>query len=168
MVCYARSATSIGAVALVAFVVFGRAAAHLIDVTALMVAVSVVAGGTAIAAGLIFLALRSVRRRRALAGGCVACQLKCQHAMTGTVASRAGAGAFGAGAGRLWLVSSVDRGASAAGSASVRGPAIPDQRPVVPDQRPVVKVPAPRWPDSPLRADAPRQQVPVPAAAAAH
>jgi hypothetical protein len=180
MVCYARSATGIATITLIAVLIFGRAAVHLLNVAALMVSISIVAGGTAVLAGLVFLALRSVRRRRALAGGCVACQLKCQHAMTDAASGfGAGDGVFAGRAGRLWLVSSVDRGAPAQRPAParrgvpergpVRGPAIPDRRPlvarqqpVVAGQMPVVVVPAPRWPDRPLHSDVPREPAPVP------
>jgi hypothetical protein len=43
----------------------------------------------------------SVRRRRAVAGGCVSCQFRCQHAMTGPAMTGPGR--------RLWLVTTADR-----------------------------------------------------------
>jgi hypothetical protein len=131
MFCYARRATSMTGIALVAIVLFGAPTVHFLNVAALMTAIAVVAGGTAAAGALVFVALRSVRKRRALAGGCVACQLKCQHAMTSFGAPRAS---------RLWLVSTVNRSAPA-----------PGREPVIPDRRTVVDLPLPRWPDAPLR-----------------
>jgi len=127
-------------IALVAIILFGSPTVHFLNVAALMTAIAVVAGGTAAAGALVFLGLRSVRRRRTLAGGCVACKLKCQRAMT----------SFGAsGASRLWLVSTVNRSTPT-----------PDH-----PARPVVDLPLPRWPDAPLRtATAPRHvSAPLPA-----
>jgi hypothetical protein len=161
MVCYARRAASIAGIALVILLVFGRSAAHALDMAALMVAIGVVAGGTLLAALLVFVALRSVRRKRALAGGCVACQLKCQHAQVGTAGAR---GAVKIPPARLWLVSTADRVANgqagvtprpavAARPAAVPARAAVTARAAVPSAvvaRPAaVVLPAPRWPDAP-------------------
>ena len=58
MVCYARPAGRMAAVVLVVLLVFGRHVGHFFDAAALTVAITVAAGG------------------------CVSCQLRCQHAMT--------------------------------------------------------------------------------------
>jgi hypothetical protein len=130
-------------IAIVAIVLFGSPTVHFLNVAALMTAIAVVAGGTAATGALVYLALRSVRKRRALAGGCVACQLKCQHAMTSFGAPRPT---------RLWLVSTVDR--------SVPAPVRSVREAAIPDRRPVVDLPLPRWPDAPLLTDA-RERVPA-------
>src|ERR1700677_408096 len=102
MVCYARPASRIAALLLVVFLVFGRSAAHFLDATALLVAIAVAVGGAAVAAAVAFMVFRAVQRRQAAAGGCVSCQLRCQHAMTEQPR-------------RLVMVSIVNRGADRAG-----------------------------------------------------
>src|ERR1700684_2333346 len=97
MVCYARPASRMAALLLVVFLVFGRSAAHFLDATALLVAIAVAVGGAAVAAAVAFVVFRAVQRRQAAAGGCVSCQLRCQHAMTEQPR-------------RLLMVSTVDRG----------------------------------------------------------
>src|ERR1700683_3332364 len=82
MVCYARPAFRMAALLLVIFVAFGRPAGHLLASTALIVGIAMAVGGAALAAAIAFAVFLSVRRRRAAAGGCVSCQLRCQHAMT--------------------------------------------------------------------------------------
>ena len=87
MVCYARPAIRMAAIVLVVLVILGRAGAHLFPghffgTAALIIAVTAAAGGAAVAAALAFAAFGSIRRRRAVAGGCVHCQFRCQHAMT--------------------------------------------------------------------------------------
>jgi hypothetical protein len=89
------------ALLLVVFLVFGRSAAHFFDAAALMVSIAVAVGGAAVAAAVAFAVFRSVQRRRAAAGGCVSCQLRCQHAMTDQPR-------------RLLMVSTVDREAGRA------------------------------------------------------
>src|ERR1700733_12059380 len=98
MVCYARPAVRMAALLLVVFVVFGRSAGHFFASTALIVGLAMAVGGAAPAGAVAFTVFLSVRRRRAAAGGCVSCQLRCQHAMTEPRR-------------RLLLVSMVDRGA---------------------------------------------------------
>jgi hypothetical protein len=88
MVCYARPALRMAAVVLVLLVILGRSGAqlfpgHFNGAAALMVAISVAAGVAVVAAALTFVAFGSIRRRRAVAGGCVHCQFRCQQAMTG-------------------------------------------------------------------------------------
>jgi hypothetical protein len=132
MVCYARPAFRMAALLLVVLVVFGRSAGHFLASTALIIGIAMAVGGAALAAAVAFTVFLSVRRRRAAGGGCVSCQLRCQHAMTEQPR-------------RLLLVSMVDRGAaggsrgadSPAGRAGAAGPA----RPAGPA--------APRWPDRP-------------------
>jgi hypothetical protein len=87
MVCYARPAIRMAAIVLVVLLILGRAGAHLFPghffgTAALIIAVTAAAGGAAVAAALAFAAFGSIRRRRAVAGGCVHCQFRCQHAMT--------------------------------------------------------------------------------------
>jgi hypothetical protein len=97
MVCYARRATGILSIAIAALFLFGADTAHLFNVAGLLASLAIVFGGAAVGAAAAFVTLRSVRRRRALAGGCVSCQLRCQHAMTGPEQQR------------LWLISSAKR-----------------------------------------------------------
>ena len=110
MVCYARPASRMAALLLVVFLVFGRSAGHFLDSAALFVAIAVAVAVAAVAAAVAFTMFLSVRRRRAAAGGCVSCQLRCQHAMTEQPR-------------RLLLVSTVDRG-SAGGSRGADKPAV--------------------------------------------
>ncbi|MGH3202112.1 MAG: hypothetical protein ACRDP5_08705, partial [Streptosporangiaceae bacterium] len=108
---------------LVVFLVFGRSAEHYLDSAALFVAIAVAVAVAAVAAAVAFTMFLSVRQRRAVTGGCVSCQLRCQHAMTEQPR-------------RLLLVSTVDRGAAgrSRGSDGAAVPAAPA---------------APRWPDRP-------------------
>src|ERR1700677_5061730 len=130
MVCYARPASRMAALLLVVFLGFGRSAAHFLDATALLVAIAVAVGGAAVAAAVAFVVFRAVQRRQAAAGGCVSCQLRCQHPMTEQPR-------------RLVMVSIVNRGADRAGEPS--GPGELAAAPRWPD-RPAA---APRWPDRP-------------------
>jgi hypothetical protein len=123
MVCYARPASRMAALLLVVFLVFGRSAGHFLDSAALFVAIVVAVAVAAVAAAVAFTMFLSVRRRRAAAGGCVSCQLRCQHAMTEQPR-------------RLLLVSTVNRGA-AGGSRRADASAG------------VAEAAAPRWPDRP-------------------
>ena len=100
MVCYARPASMLAAILVVALLVFGAPVSHFLDTAALAIALTAATGGTAVAAALVFAAFMSTRRRRAAAGGCVSCQFRCQHAMTEP--SR-----------RMWLVTTADRRAPA-------------------------------------------------------
>src|ERR1700733_11463822 len=120
MVCYARPAIRMAALLLVLFLAFGRPAEHYLDSVALFMAMAVAVAVAAVAAAVAFTMFLSVRRGRAAAGGCVSCQLRCQHAMTEQPR-------------RLLLVSTVDRGAVSR-PVSPAGPAAPA---------------APRWPDRP-------------------
>ena len=83
MVCYARPASRLAAIMLVAWLVFAMPVRHYFDNAALVMAVTVATAGAVVAAALAFVIFMSVRRRRAAAGGCVSCQFRCQHAMTG-------------------------------------------------------------------------------------
>lgn len=150
MVCYARWAYSLVGVVLVGFLLLGQPAAHFLAVEALMVSLSIVIGGAALAAALAVITFRSVQRRRALAGGCTGCQFKCQHAMT--VPHRPT---------RMWLATSVDRGAPATSRTPALAP-VPTLAPTLAPEREVVMLPTPRWPDRPLRAETPPEQVRVP------
>jgi hypothetical protein len=127
MVCYARRATGILSVAIVAMFLYGGSTAHLLNIAPLLVSLAIVLGGAAIAAVAAFVALRSVRRRRSLNGGCVSCQLRCQHAMTGAPPAR------------LWLISTTDRGAP-----------VPEKTLIPMPRVPVRDTTGPRWPDRPL------------------
>jgi hypothetical protein len=157
MVCYAQRLITMTCIALVAFLLLGKAVTHSLDVASLVVSVSAVVAGTAVAAAIAFVSFRSVRRRRALAGGCVACTFKCQHAMTEARPSR------------MWLVSTVDRAASGqVGRAAHPGRACTGaahpraQHPAagLPSKQ-IVSLPMPRWPDRPLHAQPPAP-VPLP------
>jgi hypothetical protein len=82
MVCYARPASRMAALLLVVFLVFGRSVGHFFDSAALTVAIAVAVGVAALLAAVAFTVFLSTRQRRAVAGGCVSCQFRCQHAMT--------------------------------------------------------------------------------------
>ena len=112
MVCYARPAIRMAAVVLVVILVFGRSVGHFFDAAALMAAIAVAAGGAAVAAALAFATFGSIRRRRAVAGGCVNCQFRCQHAMTEQPRRRL-------------VVSTVDHGGAAGAGPGQRGAAVP-------------------------------------------
>src|SRR5579872_5467230 len=138
MVCYARPAIRMAAVLLVVFLVFGRSMGHVLDSAALFAAIAIAVGGAALAAAVAFTVFLSVRQRRAATGGCVSCQLRCQHAMTEQPR-------------RLPLVSMVDRGAAAGARRPAlpvvaAGPAVSAGR-VVSAGRPGPA--GPRWPDRP-------------------
>jgi hypothetical protein len=96
MVCYARPAGRMAAIILLVFLVFSRPISHYFDAAALVVAITVAIAVAAAAAAVAFGVFLTVRRRRAAAGGCVSCQLRCQHAMTEQP--------------RRLLISTVDRG----------------------------------------------------------
>ena len=132
MVCYARPAFRMAALLLVIFVAFGRPAGHLLASTALIVGIAMAVGGAALAAAIAFAVFLSVRRRRAAAGGCVSCQLRCQHAMTEPRR-------------RLLLVSMVDRDAARPAVPAAVRPAAP----AVPAVPAPVRPAAVRWPDRP-------------------
>ena len=101
MVCYARPASRLAAIMLVAWLVFAIPVRHYFDNAALVMTVTVATAGAVVAAALAFVIFMSVRRRRAAAGGCVSCQFRCQHAMTGPAMTGPGR--------RLWLVTIADR-----------------------------------------------------------
>jgi hypothetical protein len=82
MVCYARPASRMAALVLVVLLVFGRPVGHFFDDAALIVAIAVAVGGAALLAAVAFTVFLSTRQRRAVTGGCVSCQFRCQHAMT--------------------------------------------------------------------------------------
>jgi hypothetical protein len=138
MVCYAQRLITMSCIALVAFLLLGKAVTHSLDVASLVVSVSAVVAGTALAAAIAFLSFRSVRRRRALAGGCVSCSFKCQHAMTEARPAR------------MWLVSTVDRAASGQAPGCGTGQAAAGA--AHPGAPHIVPLPMPQWPDRPLRA----------------
>ncbi|MGH3190409.1 MAG: hypothetical protein ACRDPY_37275 [Streptosporangiaceae bacterium] len=122
------------ALVLVAFGIFERPVGHFVDAAALVVAIAVAVAVAAALAALAFVAFLSTRRRRARAGGCVSCTLRCQHAMT-------------EGPRRLLLISITDRTPVApssvpASSAPASGPAAAGVRAVVPAGRslPVVSI----------------------------
>jgi hypothetical protein len=82
MVCYARPVGRMATIALVVFLVFGKAAGHFVGAAAVAVAITVTAVVAAVAVTAALAALSSTRRRRAAAGGCVRCRFSCQHPMT--------------------------------------------------------------------------------------
>src|SRR6516164_7613848 len=126
MVCYARPAGRMAAVVLVVLLVFGRHVGHFFDAAALTVAITVAAGGAAVSAAVAFAVFQSIRRRRAAAGGCVSCQLRCQHAMTEQPR-------------RLLVVSTVERAPVQRAPVAARNAAVAAR-----DGRA-----GPRWPDRP-------------------
>ena len=143
MVCYARPAGRLAAIVLVAWLVFAVPVSHFFDTAALVTAVMVATVGAAAAAALAFATFMSIRRRRAAAGGCVSCQFRCQHAMTGPPR-------------RLWLVTTADRRPGADRPATAPGhPGAPGHRGTAPGRSVQILLPmpavqsAPRWPDRP-------------------
>src|SRR5580658_9885069 len=116
MVCYARPAGRMAAIILLVFLVFSRPISHYFNTAALVVAITVAIAVAAALAAVAFGVFLAVRRRRAAAGGCVSCQLRCQHAMTEQPR-------------RLLLVSTVDRGAADGwrGADGPAGPRWPDR-----------------------------------------
>jgi hypothetical protein len=154
MVCYARPASRLAVIVLVAWLVFAVPVSHFFDTAALVTAVTVATAGAAVAAALAFATFMSTRRRRAAAGGCVSCQFRCQHAMTEPTR-------------RLWLVSTVDRRPpEPARSVSVLLP-MPTVRSAAPAPAAAgvhaegCGLPVPRWPDRPaLRAGQVSRRVP--------
>ena len=83
LVCYARPASLLAAIVVVAWVVFAGPASHFFSTAAVLAAVLTATAVAATAAALAFAAFMSTRHRRAAAGGCVNCRFRCQHAMTG-------------------------------------------------------------------------------------
>ena len=148
MVCYARPASRLAAIVLVAWLVFAGPVSHFFDTAALVTAVMVATAGAAVAAALAFATFMSVRRRRAAAGGCVSCQFRCQHAMTEPDR-------------RLWLVTTADRrppGPAADRPATAPGhPGTPGHRGTAPARSVPILLPVP----------AVRSAAPAPAAAGA-
>ncbi|MGH3153470.1 MAG: hypothetical protein ACRDOB_22435 [Streptosporangiaceae bacterium] len=131
MVCYARPAGRMAAIILLIFLVFSRPVSHYFDTAALVVAITVAIAVAAALAAVAFGVFLAVRRRRAAAGGCVSCQLRCQHAMTEQPR-------------RLLMVSTVDRGAARA-PAAVRNQATAR----LPARAVDHGASGPRWPDRP-------------------
>ncbi len=137
MVCYARPAGRFAVLLIGALLVFSRPVSHFLDTAAFVVAATVTTGAAAVAAVLVFASFMSTRRRRASAGGCVSCQFRCQHAMTGP--SR-----------RPWLVTTADRTEPAGrlGSPGARPGPVLLPLPSVRSARPSEA--APHWPHQPL------------------
>jgi hypothetical protein len=168
MVCYARPASGLAAIIVVAWLVFSRPVSHFFDTAALVAAVTVATAGAAVAAALVFATLMSTRRRRAAAGGCVNCQFRCQHAMTQPAMTQP---AMTRPARRLWLVSTADRRPQGPAPSHPGGSGPPSPAPgrSVPVLLPMPAVrsagpAAPRWPDRPAhRASQVSHQAPRPA-----
>jgi hypothetical protein len=139
MVCYARAAGKVAAIALIVFLAFGRIVSHYLGEAAILVAITLATAGASIAAALAFAAFLSTRRNRA-AGGRVSRAFRCQHAMTEQPR-------------RLALVSSVDRRAAPPQQPErVTAPQLSDG----PDRSA-----GPRWPDRPAyRSVPPRPPAP--------
>ncbi len=135
MVCYARPASWLVAILTVAWLVFSGPVSHFFGTAAVLVAVLAATGGAAVAAAVVFATLMSTRRRRAAAGGCVNCQFRCQHAMTGP--------------GRLWLVAAADRRPGRPDG--VPGRSVPVLLPVPAVRLADPDASGPRWPDRPLQ-----------------
>ena len=154
MVCYARPASRLLAIVVVAWLVFAVPVSHFFNTAAVMMAVTVAAVGAAVTAALVFAIFMSTRRRRAAAGGCVSCRFRCQHAMTEP-------------ARWLWLVTTADR--RPPGPAADRPATAPGRPGTAPARSVPVLLPmptvrsaaaggagaesrgltAPRWPDPP-------------------
>jgi hypothetical protein len=157
MVCYARPASRLAALLIVALLVFGHPVGHFLDTAAILVAVLAAAGGAAIAAALVFAAFASTRHRRAAVGGCVNCKFRCQHAMTGPPR-------------RLWLVTTADRHEpgpahpARTSPSGRRGPVLLPTPAIRPAGVARASSVAPHWPDRPLhRASGQQERVRSPA-----
>jgi hypothetical protein len=153
MVCYARPVGRFAVLLVGVVLIFGRPASHFLGTAAFLAAATVATGGAAIAAALTFATFMSARHRRAAAGGCMTCQFRCQHAMTGP--SR-----------RPWLVSRANRAepprtpARHPSPPSHPGPVLLSVPPVPSAAGPAASAipagpaasagPAPRWPHHPL------------------
>jgi hypothetical protein len=149
MVCYARPAGRMAAIILLVFLVFSRPISHYFNTAALVVAITVAIAVAAALAAVAFGVFLAVRRRRAAAGGCVSCQLRCQHAMTEQPR-------------RLLMVSTVDRGVDRA-PAATRAPAAA-RNPASARNPAAARLPVsavdhgasgPRWPDRPAHRTGP-------------
>ena len=141
MVCYARPASLLAAIVVVAWVVFARPASHFFGTAAVLAAVLTATAVAATAAALAFATFMSTRHRRAAAGGCVTCRFRCQHAMTGV---------GGSGPRRLRLVTTANRQEPGyQGPGGHPGPLPARSAPVLLPM-PEVRAPAPRWPDRPV------------------
>ena len=149
MVCYARPAGRMAAIILLMFLVFSRPISHYFNTAALVVAITVAIAVAAALAAVAFGVFLAVRRRRAAAGGCVSCQLRCQHAMTEQPR-------------RLLMVSTVDRGVDRA-PAATRAPAAA-RNPASARNPAAARLPVsavdhgasgPRWPDRPAHRTGP-------------
>jgi hypothetical protein len=155
MVCYARPAGRMAAIILLMFLVFSRPISHYFNTAALVVAIAVAIAVAAALAAVAFGVFLAVRRRRAADGGCVSCQLRCQHAMTEQPR-------------RLLMVSTVDRGADRAPAsdwapAATRAPAAA-RNPASARNPAAARLPVsavdhgpsgPRWPDRPAHRTGP-------------
>lgn len=117
MVCYARPASWLAAIVVVAALVFGRPVGHFLDTAAFVAAATVTTAVVAVVSVLVMAAFMATRRRRAAAGGCVSCQFRCQHAMTEQP-------------GRLWLVTTADRDQATRSVPPHGRPAVAQERPV--------------------------------------
>ena len=149
MVCYARPASLLAAIVVVAWVMFAGRASHFFGTAAVLTAVLTATAVAATAAVLAFAAFMSIRHRRAAAGGCVNCRFRCQHAMTG---------AEGARPGRLWLVTIADRRETRDQRPGRHPGPLPARSAPVWLPMPEVRASAPRWPDRPAyRTGAARQ-----------
>ena len=155
MVCYARPAGRMAAIILLVFLVFSRPISHYFNTAALVIAIAVAIAVAAALAAVAFGVFLAVRRRRAADGGCVSCQLRCQHAMTEQPR-------------RLLMVSTVDRGADRAPAsdwapAATRAPAAA-RNPASARNPAAARLPVsavdhgpsgPRWPDRPAHRTGP-------------
>lgn len=144
MVCYARPASLLAAIVIVAWVMFAGTASHFFGTAAVLAAVLTATAVAATAAVLAFAAFMSIRHRRAAAGGCVNCRFRCQHAMTGAE------GAEGSGPRRLWLVTIADRRETGYQGPGRRPGPLPGRSAPVLLPVPEVRASAPRWPDRPV------------------
>jgi hypothetical protein len=137
------------AIILLVFLVFSRPISHYFNTAALVVAIAVAIAVAAALAAVAFGVFLAVRRRRAADGGCVSCQLRCQHAMTEQPR-------------RLLMVSTVDRGVDRA-PAATRAPAAA-RNPASARNPAAARLPVsavdhgasgPRWPDRPAHRTGP-------------
>ena len=152
MVCYARPASLLAAIVVVAWVMFAGRASHFFGTAAVLTAVLTATAVAATVAVLAFAAFMSIRHRRAAAGGCVNCRFRCQHAMTGAE------GADGARPGRFWLVTIADRRETGDQRPGRHPGPLPARSAPVWLPMPEVRASAPRWPDRPAyRTGAARQ-----------
>jgi hypothetical protein len=147
VVCFLPGTGTLAIIAFSAYLIWHKAIGHFLAIAGAVAGPLLVAGAAAAAAGLVIWTARVIRRRRARAGACTTCRLRCQQSLPGH---------------RHLLVNRVDR-RLAAPARVAPGPArrpAPTRRPApVPMPRPA-RVPAPAGRLAPVAATSPPAPAP--------